>query len=476
MKNIKLYTLLILSIALFYKCDDGLSELNIDPNSAVQVAPETLLSTAQYTFYNALHGTGINSGWGLLMVQYWAENEYTDDSRYNQDITSFGGTWSAMYANVLKELDAAKTLVDAQNVSDAIKNNQKAIIDVMSAQVYAFMTDGFGSVPYTEALGEDTSPAYDSQEVIYKGILETLDNASKSFNTSAPSFNSGELVYNGNVASWIKFTNSLMLRYAMRIVDVDPATANTYINIASANLMDDNSDSGLFVFDSNPARANPMFRNASPLVSNRDDFAVSEYLVQTLEGLGDPRLAEFAKETATGDFVGMPYGLVDNAATALKPSTSRPNDNVRAATAPHVIMSYSEVQFLLAEAYQRGSLTGNAADAYSNGVSASMNYWGINNATAIEAYVTSNPYNAANWKESVGVQKWIAFYMNGFEAWNEWRRLDYPVLAVPADAVIQSIPVKMPYVLAETQTNSASLNAVTSTPANMTTKVWWDVN
>lgn len=476
MKKIKIYTLLILSIALFYKCDDGLPELNIDPNAAVQVAPETLLSTAQYTFYNALHGTRMNSGWGLLMVQYWAENEYTDDSRYNQDITTFGGTWDAMYASVLKELDAAKELIDGQDISESIKNNQKAIIDVMSAQVYAFMTDGFGSVPYTEAIGTETSPSYDSQEVVYKGILETLDNAAKSFDTSAPSFASGELVYNGDVASWIKLTNSLMLRYAMRIVDVDASTADTYIKIANSNLMTSNSDDGLFVFDSNPARANPMFRNASPLVSNRDDFAVSEYLVQTLEGMGDPRLAEFANETPTGDIVGMPYGLVDNAATALKPTTSRPSDNVRSATAPHVIMSYSEVEFLLAEAYQRGNLSGNAADAYAEGVTSSMNYWGITDSAAINDYITNNPYNAANWKESIGVQKWVAFYMNGFEAWNEWRRLDYPVLAVPADAVINSIPVKMPYTLGETQTNSASLDAVTSTPADMTTKVWWDVN
>ncbi len=476
MRKIKIYAILIMSITLFYKCDDGLAELNIDPNSAVEVAPETLLSTAQYTFYNALHGTRMNSGWGLLMVQQWAENEYTDDSRYNQDITTFGGTWNAMYASVLKELDAAKILVDAQDVSDAIKSNQKAIIDVMSAQVYAFMTDGFGSVPYTEALGEDASPAYDSQEVIYKGILETLDNASKSFNTSAPSFSSGELVYDGDVASWIKLTNSLMLRYAMRIADVDDSTADTYINIANANLMTSNSDDGLFVFDSNPARANPMFRNASPLVSNRDDFAVSEYLVQTLEGLGDPRLAEFANETPTGTIVGMPYGLVDNEATALKPNTSRPSDKVRSAEAPHVIMSYAEVEFLLAEAYQRGILSGTAADSYANAVTSSMNYWGISDSAAINTYITNNPYNAANWKESIGIQKWIAFYMNGFEAWNEWRRLDYPQLTAPADGVINSIPVKMPYTLGETQTNSANLNAVSSTPANMTTKVWWDVN
>jgi hypothetical protein len=77
---------------------------------------------------------------------------------------------------------------------------------------------------------------------------------------------------------------------------------------------------------------------------------------------------------------------------------------------------------------------------------------------------------------SIGNQKWIALYMNGFEGWNEWRRLDYPILAVPAAAQLNSIPVRMPYPLSETQSNAEQLGLVTSTPADMTAKVWWDVN
>ena len=81
-----------------------------------------------------------------------------------------------------------------------------------------------------------------------------------------------------------------------------------------------------------------------------------------------------------------------------------------------------------------------------------------------------------NWKNSIGTQKWVALYMNGFQAWNEWRRLDYPQLSAPAAAVMNTIPVRMPYTLSETQSNSSQLEKVTSNPADMTTKVWWDVN
>jgi hypothetical protein len=105
-----------------------------------------------------------------------------------------------------------------------------------------------------------------------------------------------------------------------------------------------------------------------------------------------------------------------------------------------------------------------------------MNYWGISDDTAIDSYVASNAYNSANWKMSIGNQKWIALYMNGFEGWNEWRRLDYPILTVPAAAQLSTIPVRMPYPLSETQSNSKQLELVTSSPADMTTKVWWDKN
>lgn len=461
---------------MFSKCDNNLSDLNTDPNNAVNVDPSTLLTTAQYNYYNTLQGVAINAQWGLLMVQQWAQNEYTDDSRYNQDITFFDGTWSTMYANVLKELDAAKTLVDNQDMLDAVRTNQKNILDVMSVQAFCFLTDGFGSVPYTEAIGTENLPAYDTQETIYNDILATLENASATFSASSPSFDSGEIIYNGDIAMWIKLTNSLMLRYAMRIVDIDPVTADRYINLAASNLISSNSENALFTFQSSLARANPLFRNYSPLSGNRDDYAISEYLVTTLNGLGDPRLEMFAKPASSGNIVGMPYGLNDNDATVLKPTTSRPNDNVRAATTPHVIISYAEVQFLLAEAYQRGILTGDAANAYANGVTASMSYWGVSDATVINDYISNNPYNPANWKESIGVQKWIALYMNGFEAWNEWRRLDYPQLSVPAAAQLSTIPVRMPYPLSETQSNSTELNTVTNNPGDMTAKVWWDVN
>lgn len=473
MKKLKIL-IFVISVTFLYRCD-SLSDLNTDPNAAISVDPSSLLTTAQYNLYNTMAGRNINADWGLLMVQYWAQNEYTEDSRYNQDVTFFDGEWTTFYASIIKELVSAKDLVDQQAVSDAIKTNRKNILDVMIAQAYINLTDGFGSVPYTEALDPAiTLPSYDSQETIYKSVLAILDNASSTFSSSAISFSTGDAIFNGNVDSWKKLTNSLMLRYAMRIVDVDATTASTYIIKASTNLIASNTENALFTFDSNPDRSHPLYQDAS--LNNRDDFCVSEYLVTMLNNMGDPRLTEYAKNASNGTIVGMPYGLSDNDATALKPTTSRPNDQVRQATTSHAIITYAEVQFLLSEAYQRGILAGSASAAYDMGIEASMNYWNITDATVISNYIANNAYDTASWKMSIGTQKWVALYMNGFQAWSEWRRLDFPVLTVPTEAVIPSIPVKLPYPLSETQNNSAKLGAVSTTPGDMTVKVWWDVN
>ena len=411
----------------------------------------------------------------MLMVQYWSQNEYCEESRYDVTEDTFDNSWSLLYTDVLKELETAKTLIDLQDLADPVKINQKNIIDVLKVHTYMILTDGFGDIPYSEALNiEYDLPGYDSQELIYKSMLSTLANAASTYDLGSPSFAKGDIIYNGDVAKWKKYTHSLLLRLSMRIVAADPSTASTYITAASTDLISSLSEEAIFNFDSTADRANPLWRDV--VLNSRDDFCVSELLVTTLTGKSDPRLDKFSKETTTGSIIGMPYGLTDNEATLLKPTTSRPDDSLRENTSPSVIFSLAEVQFLLAEAYERGILTGSAESAYANAIKASMNYWGITDDTAINSYISSQPYSSANWKESIGMQKWIALYMNGYEAWAEWRRLDYPQLVVPSAAVISSIPTKLPYPRSEVSNNSASLEKVSTTPGSIVKKLWWDVN
>ncbi len=469
---------LVCLIFAFTACDnDKLLDLNVDPNNPTDVPAVNLVSQAEYALNSLLWSRGYNAEWTMLLVQQWAQNEYAEESRYTVDGTSFNFAWEDFYAEVLNELSTARGLIEKnENIVGGRRANQLAIIDILRVHAFHNLTDAFGAVPYSQALNsvDFPSPAYDTQESIYKDLLSTIQAAINSIDTSAGSFDSGELIYGGDMSNWKKLGNSLMMRIAMRMVDVDGATAGQYITSAASDLISSNAENALFTFSENPNLANPLFIDA--VINNRDDFAVTDVLVDNLSGMGDPRIEVFAGLTNSGEIVGMPYGLTDGEAFALKSTTSRPSEMVRSATASAVVMDYAEVQFLLAEAYERGILSGDAAAAYAEGVKASMNYWGIMDDTAIADYVDKNAYDAGNWKESLGWQKWIAFYMNGPQAWAEWRRLDYPVLAVPAAATSASIPVRLPYPIDEQTRNTAALQAVTSDPNDLLTKMWWDVN
>ncbi len=483
MKYIFQYKYALLLSVLFFgatSCDD-ITEYNVDPNNPIDVPAINLVTEAEYQVNRVLWSRGYNAEWTMLCVQHWAQNEYAEESRYTVDGNDFDAEWLDFYADVLKELDVAEEMIMMdETLTEPVRANQTAIIEILMVHTFHNMVDGYGDIPYTEALQsiDFPLPGYDSQQSIYMDLLARLEAAVNALDPSAGSFESGELIYEGDVALWQKLGNSLMMRMAMRIVDVDENTAKNYIAKAAdpnnGGMISSNEENALFEFSDDPNIANPLFIDA--VIDTRDDFAVTDVLVDNLKAMGDPRLDVYAKPNNSGEIVGMPYGLTDGEAFSLKSTTSRPSDLVREATAPAVIMDYAEVKFLEAEAYQRGILSGDAAQAYADGVAASMNYWGITDEAAIADYVSANPYDAGNWKESLGWQKWIAFYMNGPQAWAEWRRLDFPQLEVPAAATNDVIPVRLPYPISEQTRNNSSLQAVTGNPNDLSTKLWWDVN
>lgn len=457
-------------------CSD-FGDINVDPNSPTTVPAANLLTQAQFNQYQREGGRALNAEWGLLMVQQWAQNEYAEDSRYNVDAVTFDASWSDMYVNTLKELYAARDIITADlNVPAGMKSNQLAIIEILTVDVFHTITDLWGSVPYSQAINSDfNNPSYDSQQAIYTDLLSRLDAALGQIDASSASFLSGDIIHGGDVSAWKKTGASLLMRMAMRVADVDSGLASEYVGKADAHgVIASNDDNALFTFDAaNPDLSNPLWYDKE--IGNRDDFAVSELLVTTLEGMGDPRLAEFAALNNEGVYRGMPYGLSDADAFGLKSITSRPSDKVREAGQPHVVIDRAEVAFLTAEAIERGYLTGDAASAYADGITASMNYWGVDDQAMIDSYISANPY-AGDYKEAIGVQKWIAMYMNGLQAWAEWRRLDYPSLSAPAAAVNPTIPVRLPYPISEDTNNGSQIDAVTTNINDLDTKMWWDVN
>jgi hypothetical protein len=470
------YTIVALLLLIATACQD-FGDMNVDPNRPTEVPASKLLTQGLFALTDLYWSREANFEYGMLLAQHLAQAEYTEEQRYSYNTSDFNFEWTSIYSGGLADLHEAKRLVEAdETLPPDQKANQLAVLDIYISFAFQMATDIWGDIPYSQAFQPDefVQPAYDSQSEIYNGLISTVTEAVNAITPSAEGFGGADILLDGNMDAWQKFGNGLLLRMGMRIADANPSLAATTVaNALSGNMITATSDEIKLIFSSDQRLANPFYVDAVP--DNRDDFRITEELLGTLQDLNDPREIAYADSTATGAYIGMPYGLEDGDAFDLKSSTSRFAASIRQATAPAFIIRLSEMKFYEAEAIERGFVDGDAEAAFNEAITASMNEWGITDADAIADYLDANPYDAANWKESIGLQLWIALYTNGLEAWANVRRLDEPELAVPEAAFTDYIPVRGLYPTDEQTTNSANLGAV-SYENSMDVNLWWDVN
>ncbi len=475
------YTTLLLSGTLLLtavSCKKSLVEINQNPNASQTAQPDYLLTGAIKATADTYWGTANNMDASLLFVQYWAKIQYTDPDRYIYTNTSFQELWTVGYGRSVINLNQIIKLADAQ-----ANPNYKGVALVLRSWVFALLTDNYGDIPYTQAanISEHLTPTYDKQKDVYFAILDDLKTAQASLTASGKPI-LGDVIYNNNIALWKKFANSLRLRIALRIADREPDKAKQVladIQAEGSGYISVNTETAQLVYLSSPNQ-NPI----SNLFDTRDDYRISKTVVDKLFALNDPRLPVYAsktKDATTNTYVGIPNGLLVGDASNLGfTKTSKPGTYFLTPNAPAVIISYAEVLFDRAEAAARGFTTEDAADIYKQAVTASLKQYGIADA-AISTY-TALPavqYNAANYKKSIGEQKWLALFGQGLEAFAEWRRLDYPQLAPAVTGTLNGkLPVRFIYPGTEQSLNGVNYKAaVASQGADvLTTKLWFDVN
>ena len=478
-------SILVLLATLAGACTEGFEELNDNPNEPSAVPANYLLTYAQENIVDRVYNGFDNSRVGMTLAQYWSQNQYTDESRYQYRANSNNTSWNDLYAG-LNNLQEIIRLNEADSGTDqAIRNNQIAVARIMKAWTFQYLTDIYGAIPYQEALdiGTDATPAYTPQQEIYPDLINELTEANAQISVDDPGFEAGDLVYDSDMSQWKKFANSLKARVAMRMIDVLPEVAESAITEAVA----------AGVFESNDDIAAVRYLGAQPstfplhvdyVVNNRQDFSSSDVLVGQLQRRNDPRLAAyFEPAVSTGTFIGRPYGQSLANANALPPTAvSQLNPRLYSADFPGLLMDYADLSFILAEAAARGiSVPGSAEEYYAQGIRASMNFWGVSDAAAISAYIAANPYDAANYQQSIGVQRWIALYMQGIQGWSVWRRLDFTgVFKMPVDGSligINQIPLRLTYPNDEQTLNSESYQAAVSEQGSdsYTARVWWNV-
>ena len=463
-------------------CD--LTELNDDPNNPTTPTPAFIMSSAQVNLADTYWDNFYNGRFTLLYAQYWTQNQYTDEDRYQYRTNVVDNYWSSYYL-AINNLEEVKRIVGENPSAYADAENLQAVADILQVWAFQNLTDTFGDIPYTEALqgAANPSPAYTAQEEIYPDLISRLTAAQGAINVSGGV--PGDVIYGGDASKWKKFANSLKMRVAIRMSDAMPSQAGAAIAEAvAAGPMTSNDDSALFDFQPSQPFSNPIWENY--VISGRDDWAVTDALVEVLASRDDPRLGVYVDPTpasagGTPEYVGLDYGLAGGVAAAIPRATfSRPGAAVRTQTAPAIFMLYDEVLFIRAEAAVRG-LTGDDGDGlFEDAVAASIEYW---TGESDDDYVDELPdLTADNYRQELGVQKWLALYMQGLQGWSEWRRLGFTgVFETPAggkaDQFDGPIAVRMVYPSKEGTLNAANLQAAIASQGADTqgTRVWWDV-
>ncbi len=481
---------------------DTLTDINQDPNNPTSAPPGPVFTSAARLAMNRWLGGGAMDLRGPeFTVQHLAEVQYPDEDAYRRlGPGDTDGDFIRAYTQDLKNLQA---------VVDVGKSENEPLLwgpaQVLRSLVFSYVTDVWGDVPYSEALRGDSgaiAPKYDAQKDIYTGLFADLDAATTAM-AGAPAtaikLGAADPFFSGGAAGWQRFANSIRVRLAMRLANVDATTAQAQINAAlaaPAGLISSNAQNANFPWPGDGIYDNPWMVN----FRTRDDHRMSNTLMNQMLPHSDPRIPVYAQPTVANPavYAGMPNALTQAGASAYFTISSRPGAVFYGATVyscptcgartgatfPSFVMTYAEVSFILAEAAERGWVTtaGTAAALYNQGIQASMDQWGVTDAAAVAAYLadTAIAYKGGTpGLRQIALQKWIALYTNGVQAWAEWRRTCVPETLVPGpDAVQNTVPRRYQYSIRELSVNEANVAAAVARqgPDVFSTRMYWDNN
>ncbi|WP_109832659.1 SusD/RagB family nutrient-binding outer membrane lipoprotein [Reichenbachiella versicolor] len=470
---------LALATVFFSACTDDFESINTNGNQPESVGSEFLLPTIIFDFANINVNEAYN--FGDIISQYAANYEFI-----NLDLYRWSGDdrfWSPMYQVLLNIQD-----VKSQAIADG-DQNLEAVALILESQVMSVITDAYGHVPYSEALLAESNmitPSYDNQEDIYNQLFTNLERANSLIDTDGSV--KGDILFDGNMAMWQKYANTLRVRLLMH-------TANVNTNISS----------NLKAILENPAKY--------PLLGSTEDDVIYEYSgvvpdVSTVSAVNggraydyflsvptttfidnlddnDPRLELFLspRQCAEGDATCAADRLQGVAPGLDQSNIGRPADYSRRSEEFYnsgtliqsIWVTYSELNFILAEAREEGYIsTGTAKGYYDAAVEASFTQWGLT--MPADFLTTTAPYD--NTTEVLYEQKWLALYHVGIEAWLDWKRTRKPsfIKAGPGTSNNGNVPVRLFYPADEQSLNAENYeNAIKLLDGNddLNAGAWW---
>ncbi len=473
------YKYLPLVAVLLLGCTKDFEEINTNPNAPEEVNPQFLLSNV---IWNAANNNAVDA-WnaGNFLGQLTARKDFNEIDRW--DLRSNQELWDKSY-HLLKDVQLLIALGERENpayIGPAL---------VLRAFLTSTITDLWGDVPYTDALQGDTegnfTPRYDRQEDIYRGpegILATLQRAVEILDEAKGGLPiQGDILFQGDLEKWVRFANSLRVRYLLRISRRVDVSSELQQLLDEGRLMQSNADNALVPYLS--TAPNQWFVH-NIRAGDFGDVRMSLSMQHITDSLQDPRREVWFRPTeaslasGTPQYRGMPNGIgpatrgnYDFSEVSLPgPMFREQPDGVDA-----VFMLYSELQFALAEAALQGWISGEPQTFYEEGIRASFEYFGVE----MPADYLQRPQvrlDTGNALEKTITQKWLASMLVGYEAWFNFRRTGLPKLMVAVENLNEDrFPVRYLYPTPEQALNAANYQEAVSRMGadDYNAKGWWE--
>jgi hypothetical protein len=460
LRKIVFGALMTASLLVYQSCKkiEDFGNMNQNPNATTEPNTAALLT-------QVLSGVGSNLVWdqgGIstvagLYTQYFTETQYTEASRYAKPNFNFDGYYTgSMYdlQNIINYNSDAGTAVKA--AASGSNANQIAIARILKAYYFFFLTSNYGDIPYSAALKGVGTNVYDPQQTILVGLIAELKAAVDQFD-NGPAIR-GDIMFDGNITLWKKFANSARLLIALQMAKKDPGTGKTEFLAAlghSAGVITTNAENTMITYPGGVFN-HPGYQYYK--ITQRDDYAIAKTLTDQLNTTNDPRMNAYGSSN-----VGFPYGLTrDNAVAFANANTNFArvlNPAYRPANGTVVIIGAANITLARAEAAQRGWTAENVATLYTSGIQQSWEQWNQYNAGTFATYIAqaSVVLTPGTEMQKIATQEWIAWFPNGWQGYNLWRRTGFPVLT-PAPGTT-TIPRRFPYGPNEYNLNPANVQA-----------------
>lgn len=469
-KILKKLALPIIVLALTGCTEDILDEINFNKNNPADVAsrlmlPDLEVSTAfnmtssDMAFYASVY---IEHNVGIFGQMNNAEIRAVEP----ESSTTYNNQWRAGYFNLYNlKLIINKT---SEGGSEQGNHHMLGIAQILTAYNLAIMTDGFGDIPYTEALqpGKIYQPKLDKQEALYSEIFTLLDNGIANL-AKESNFTIGnhDFIYGGNTSKWTKFAQGLKARYTTRLALRNGGKWQDVINYANLSFTS-NSEQALIKYNGGTSKS-PFYT----FYTDRDYFGASQSLHDKLVALNDPRDEfYFKKHPKASNLLFAPNG------SPIPVQAKYGISALMSITAPTYLMSYHELEFLKAEAYARLNDPTNAKASLIKAVTAAFEK--IGQKTLAASYIDNQviPRFEADPLKEIMLQKYLAFFEEeALEAYNDIRRLkaegkNYITLAHPQPELF---PLRFTYGDRDVTTNPNVASAYGDGRYVYTEKVWW---